>query len=58
MSSSPCVEVMTCGNTDRAVLDFVIERAREHGHKPFEVLKESSGFIEFVNFSKYTAYSF
>jgi hypothetical protein len=41
---------MTCGSTDRAVLDFVIERAREHGHKPFEVLKESSGFIEFVKF--------
>lgn len=40
---------MTCGSTDRAVLDFVIERAREHGHKPFEVLKESSGFIEFVD---------
>ena len=32
------------------MLDFVIERAREHGHKPFEVLKESSGFIEFVKF--------
>jgi hypothetical protein len=41
---------MTCGSTDRAVLDFVIERAKEHGHKAFEVLKESSGFIEFVVF--------
>jgi hypothetical protein len=48
---------MTCGSTDRAVLDFVIERAKEHGHKAFEVLKESSGFIEFADFLPFFVHS-
>ncbi|MEU6770039.1 3-hydroxyacyl-CoA dehydrogenase family protein [Streptomyces sp. NPDC046759] len=39
------VDVMSCGKTDRAVLDFVLATLPEFGVSPFEAHKESTGFI-------------
>ncbi|GAA2604871.1 3-hydroxyacyl-CoA dehydrogenase family protein [Streptomyces axinellae] len=41
----PAVEVMTCGHTDRAVLDLMLAVLPEYGVHPFEARKESTGFI-------------
>ncbi|MDT0467747.1 3-hydroxyacyl-CoA dehydrogenase family protein [Streptomyces gibsoniae] len=39
------VDVMSCGKTDRDVLDFVLAALPEFGVYPFEARKESTGFI-------------
>ena len=39
------VDVMSCGQTDRAVLDFVLATLPQFGLFPFEARKESTGFI-------------
>ena len=39
------VEVMSCGHTDRGVIDRLIERLPAYGFEPFEVRAESVGFI-------------
>jgi 3-hydroxybutyryl-CoA dehydrogenase len=39
------VDVMSCGQTDRAVLDFVISTLPQFGLYPFEARRESTGFI-------------
>ncbi|MFD9960980.1 3-hydroxyacyl-CoA dehydrogenase family protein [Amycolatopsis sp. NPDC058986] len=39
------VDVMSCGQTDRDVLDFVLTTLPEFGVFPFEARKESTGFI-------------
>ncbi|WP_405804769.1 3-hydroxyacyl-CoA dehydrogenase family protein [Streptomyces sp. NBC_01187] len=39
------VELMTCGHTDRAVLDLMLAVLPEYGLHPFEARKESTGFI-------------
>jgi 3-hydroxybutyryl-CoA dehydrogenase len=39
------VDVMSCGKTDRAVLDFVIATLPQFGLYPFEARRESTGFI-------------
>jgi 3-hydroxybutyryl-CoA dehydrogenase len=39
------VDVMSCGKTDRAVIDFVIATLPQFGLYPFEARRESTGFI-------------
>ncbi|CAM5724866.1 3-hydroxyacyl-CoA dehydrogenase [Mycolicibacterium aubagnense] len=39
------VDVMSCGQTDRGVIDFVMATLPRFGFEPFEALKESTGFI-------------
>ncbi len=39
------VEVMSCGNTDPAVLSHLMTSLKKYGLKPFEVRRESVGFI-------------
>jgi 3-hydroxybutyryl-CoA dehydrogenase len=39
------VEVMSCGKTDRDVIDFVITTLPQFGLYPFEARRESTGFI-------------
>ncbi|PXX59641.1 3-hydroxybutyryl-CoA dehydrogenase [Nocardia tenerifensis] len=39
------VDVMSSGRTDRAVLDFMLETLPRFGVHPFEVRRESTGFI-------------
>lgn len=39
------VDVMSCGQTDRAVIDFVMATLPQFGLYPFEARKESTGFI-------------
>ena len=39
------VDVMSCGKTDRAVIDFVITTLPQFGLYPFEARRESTGFI-------------
>ncbi|GAA4526900.1 3-hydroxyacyl-CoA dehydrogenase family protein [Amycolatopsis samaneae] len=39
------VDVMSCGRTDRDVLDFVLTTLPEFGVFPFEARRESTGFI-------------
>ena len=39
------VELMSCGNTDPAVLDRLIRELPEYGLTPFQVQRESMGFI-------------
>jgi 3-hydroxybutyryl-CoA dehydrogenase len=39
------VDVMSCGQTDRDVMDFVMTTLPRFGFQPFEALKESTGFI-------------
>ena len=39
------VDVMSCGKTDRDVIDFVLARLPRFGFYPFEARRESTGFI-------------
>src|SRR4029078_847274 len=39
------VDIMSCGKTDRRVLDFVLETLPIFGLHPFEARRESTGFI-------------
>jgi 3-hydroxybutyryl-CoA dehydrogenase len=39
------VDVMSCGQTDRKVIDFVLEKLPQFGLYPFEARRESTGFI-------------
>ena len=39
------VDIMSCGKTDRRVLDFVLETLPHFGLYPFEARRESTGFI-------------
>lgn len=39
------VDVMSCGETDRDVIDFVMETLPQFGLYPFEARRESTGFI-------------
>jgi 3-hydroxybutyryl-CoA dehydrogenase len=39
------VDIMSCGKTDRDVLDFVLATLPQFGLYPFEARKESTGFI-------------
>ena len=39
------VDVMSCGNTSREVLDFVMATFPDYGLRPFLVRRESTGFI-------------
>ena len=39
------VDVMSCGNTSRDVLDFVMATFPDYGLRPFLVRRESTGFI-------------
>lgn len=39
------VDVMSCGSTDRGVLDFVLDTLPQFGLYPFEARRESTGFI-------------
>ncbi len=39
------VELMSCGKTDPAVIDALMERAPRYGIVPFRVRRESDGFI-------------
>jgi 3-hydroxybutyryl-CoA dehydrogenase len=39
------VDIMSCGKTDRGVLDFILETLPHFGLYPFEARKESTGFI-------------
>jgi 3-hydroxybutyryl-CoA dehydrogenase len=39
------VDVMSCGKTDRDILDFVMTTMPEFGLYPFEARRESTGFI-------------
>ena len=39
------VDVMSCGKTDRDVIDFVLATLAHFGFYPFEARKESTGFI-------------
>ncbi len=41
----PAVELMSCGRTDPAVIDFLMERLPLYGLVPFRVGRESVGFI-------------
>ncbi|MQY05868.1 3-hydroxyacyl-CoA dehydrogenase family protein [Actinomadura macrotermitis] len=43
--ASITLDVMSCGKTDRAVIDFVLETFPRYGLRPFEARKESTGFI-------------
>lgn len=39
------VEIMSCGQTDPAIINKLIEETERHGFLPFHVKKESLGFI-------------
>src|ERR1700739_3219709 len=39
------VDVMSCGKTDRDVIDFMLDTLPQFGLYPFEARKESTGFI-------------
>jgi 3-hydroxybutyryl-CoA dehydrogenase len=39
------VDVMSCGQTDRDVIDFVLETLPQFGLYPFEARRQSTGFI-------------
>jgi 3-hydroxybutyryl-CoA dehydrogenase len=41
----PVVELMSCGKTDPAIIDFLMERLPLYGLVPFRVERESIGFI-------------
>jgi 3-hydroxybutyryl-CoA dehydrogenase len=41
----PIVELMSCGKTDPAIVDFLMERLPLYGLVPFRVQRESVGFI-------------
>ena len=42
---TPAVEIMSCGETDPAVLDLLMERTPAYGLVPFRAERESTGFI-------------
>ncbi|MFF9480434.1 3-hydroxyacyl-CoA dehydrogenase family protein [Streptomyces sp. NPDC014733] len=39
------VDLMSCGHTDRAVLDLLLSTLPDYGIQPFEAHRESTGFI-------------
>jgi 3-hydroxybutyryl-CoA dehydrogenase len=39
------VDIMSCGKTDRSVMDFVLSALPQFGLYPFEARRESTGFI-------------
>ncbi|OKL62041.1 hypothetical protein UA08_02939 [Talaromyces atroroseus] len=39
------VELMTCGFTEKAIFQFMVDRSREAGTVPYVARKESTGFI-------------
>lgn len=39
------VELMTCGETDQAILEFLAVKLKEYGLSPYLVERESTGFI-------------
>jgi 3-hydroxybutyryl-CoA dehydrogenase len=39
------VDIMSCGTTDRDVIDFVLATLPQFGLYPFEARRESTGFI-------------
>jgi 3-hydroxybutyryl-CoA dehydrogenase len=39
------VELMSCGKTDEALIDALMEKIRQYGLVPFRVRRESDGFI-------------
>jgi 3-hydroxybutyryl-CoA dehydrogenase len=39
------VEIMSCGQTDPAIIDTLMKETKRHGFIPFHVKKESLGFI-------------
>lgn len=39
------VELMTCGETDRAIIDFLAHKLKDYGLSPYVAEKESIGFI-------------
>jgi 3-hydroxybutyryl-CoA dehydrogenase len=39
------VEIMSCGQTDPAIIDKLMKETKRHGFVPFHVKKESLGFI-------------
>jgi 3-hydroxybutyryl-CoA dehydrogenase len=41
----PVVELMSCGKTDPAIIEFLMERLPLYGLVPFRVQRESMGFI-------------
>jgi 3-hydroxybutyryl-CoA dehydrogenase len=41
----PMVELMSCGKTDPAIIDFLMDRLPLYGLVPFRVQRESVGFI-------------
>jgi 3-hydroxybutyryl-CoA dehydrogenase len=41
----PMVELMSCGKTDSAIIDFLMQRLPLYGLVPFRVQRESVGFI-------------
>jgi 3-hydroxybutyryl-CoA dehydrogenase len=41
----PMVELMSCGKTDPAIIDFLVEHLPLYGLVPFRVQRESVGFI-------------
>jgi 3-hydroxybutyryl-CoA dehydrogenase len=41
----PMVELMSCGKTDPAIIDFLMQRLPLYGLVPFRVQRESVGFI-------------
>ena len=42
---TPAVEIMSCGETDPAVMDVLMERTPAYGLVPFRAQRESTGFI-------------
>lgn len=43
--STMVVELMTCGHTDPAIIEHLVQRSREVGTLPYVARKESTGFI-------------
>ena len=42
---APAVELMSCGRTDPRIITLLMERLPAFGVVPFEVRRESTGFI-------------
>jgi 3-hydroxybutyryl-CoA dehydrogenase len=40
-----CVELMSCGHTDEAIIDGLMDKLPQYGIVPFHVRRESDGFI-------------
>lgn len=43
--STMVVELMTCGHTDPAIIEHLVQKSREVGTLPYVARKESTGFI-------------